>query len=62
MSVLDNQFKTAHHDLHRHKSDSPSQDKELGDSALLNPVLSASFLLTPGSLFYLHWRFRFRFL
>ena len=33
MSVLDNQFKTAHHDLHRHKSDSPSQDKELGDSA-----------------------------
>ena len=47
ISVLDNQFKTAHPNLNWHKSDSPSQDKELGDSALLNPVLSDFFSAHP---------------
>lgn len=47
ISVLDNQFKIAHPDLNWHKSDSPSHDKELGDSALLNPVLSDFFSAHP---------------
>lgn len=49
ITFLDDDFKTAHPELAvEKKSDSPDEDKSIGDAASLKPVLSDFFSLHPG--------------
>lgn len=47
IAVFDNDFKTVHPELKVQKTDDPTQDKEIGDSSALKPILTDFFKAHP---------------